>query len=215
MLRLEAVWKSIPGQPDAPLLNDCSYTFEAERIYAIIGASGAGKTTLLRALNNLIAVDKGRILLDDRDINDLPPGELRRRITIQFQLPAFVGPTVEANLAFAQQFSRRNGLDFGMLLERVALDRSFLTREVDSLSVGQQQRVCLARTLVAQPEVLLLDEPTSALEDATAETVLELVRVLSAEEKLLTIFVTHRRSHARRLGQIVLELSEGRLREAS
>lgn len=215
MLRLEAVWKSLPGQPDGAILKDCSYTFEAERIYAIVGASGSGKTTLLRTLNNLAAIDRGRILLEGRDINALPPSELRRRITIQFQLPAFVGSTVEANLAFAQQYSQRNGLDFGTLLDRVALDRSFLARRVDSLSVGQQQRVCLARTLLAQPDVLLLDEPTSALDDATAEIVLELVRAISAEEKLLTIFVTHRRSHARRLGHTVLELANGSLREAS
>ena len=215
MLALDAVWKSHPGQPDAAILQDCSYTFEGERVYAIVGESGVGKTTLLRSLNNLIPIDQGRILLQGRDIAELHPGYLRRRVSIQFQLPAFIGSTVEANLAFAGRFSRNDGLDFAAMLEKVYLDASFLGRRVANLSVGQQQRVCLARTLMTRPEVLLLDEPTSALDDATAGRILELVGAISRQERLLTIFVTHRRSHARRLGQVILELAGGKLMETS
>ena len=215
MLALDAVWKSHPGQPDAAILQDCSYTFEGERVYAIVGESGVGKTTLLRMLNNLTALDRGRILLQGKDITQLHPADLRRRVSIQFQLPAFVGSTVEANLAFAGQFGRRDGLDYAAMLEKVVLDASFLRRRVVNLSVGQQQRVCLARTLITRPAVLLLDEPTSALDDATADRILELVGAISKEERLLTIFVTHRRSHAQRLGQIILELAGGKLMETS
>ncbi|MBA7469078.1 putative iron export ATP-binding protein FetA [subsurface metagenome] len=215
MLTLDSVWKSAPDQSQTYILRDCTYTFEAERIYAILGTSGVGKTTLLRTLNNLAPVDKGRILLRDRDIAMLHPGEVRRSVSILFQTPAFVGMTVAENLAFARRFSRRNEVDFTTLLERVHLDPSFLNRPVANLSVGQQQRVCLARTLVTRPEVLLLDEPTSALDDNTAGHILELVGEISGREKLLTIFVTHRRSHARKLGQVVLELADGKLKELS
>jgi len=215
MLTLDSVWKSAPDQPQTYILRDCTYTFEAERIYAILGTSGVGKTTLLRTLNNLAPVDKGRILLRDRDIATLHPGEVRRSVSILFQAPAFVGITVAENLAFARRFSRSNEVDFNTLLERVHLDPSFLDRPVANLSVGQQQRVCLARTLVTRPEVLLLDEPTSALDDNTAGHILELVGEISGMEKLLTIFVTHRRSHARKLGQVVLELADGKLKELS
>ena len=215
MLTLDSVWKSAPDQPQTYILRDCTYTFEAERIYAILGTSGVGKTTLLRTLNNLAPVDKGRILLRDRDIATLHPGEVRRSVSILFQAPAFVGITVAENLAFARRFSRSNEVDFTTLLERVHLDPSFLDRPVANLSVGQQQRVCLARTLVTRPEVLLLDEPTSALDDNTAGHILELVGEISGMEKLLTIFVTHRRSHARKLGQVVLELADGKLKELS
>lgn len=215
MLTLDAVWKSTPGQPQAYILQDCSYTFETERIYAVLGTSGVGKTTLLRTLNNLTTLDRGRILLRDRDIAALHPSEVRRRISLLFQVPAFVGTTVEQNLDFALRFGHRNEVDFGTLLQQVHLDSSFLSRPVTDLSVGQQQRVCLARTLVTQPEVLLLDEPTSALDDATAEHILDLVREISSQEKLLTIFVTHRQSHARRLGQVILELASGQLKELS
>lgn len=215
MLTLDSVWKSIPSQFDAYILRDCSYTFTADRIYAIQGMSGVGKTSLLRLLNHLTAVDRGRVLLEEQDISRLHPSEVRQRIGLLSQTPAFVGDTVESNMLFAQRFARRDGADFRELLAHVHLDASFLDRKVTELSVGQQQRVCLARTLVAQPDVLLLDEPTSALDDATADRILALVREISIGEKLLTIFVTHRRSHARKLGQVNLELRDLTLKEIS
>ncbi|MFC1547671.1 ATP-binding cassette domain-containing protein [Candidatus Neomarinimicrobiota bacterium] len=215
MIILDSVWKSIPSQSDAYVLRDCSYTFDVERIYAIQGVSGVGKTTLLRLINNLASVDQGQILLGGQDISKLHPSEVRQRISLLSQTPAFVGETVESNLQFAQRFARREEADFKELLAQVHLDASLLDRQVTDLSVGQQQRVCLARTLVTQPEVLLLDEPTSALDDATAERILSLVREISMTEKLLTIFVTHRRSHARKLGQVLLELRDLTLKEAT
>jgi ABC-type iron transport system FetAB ATPase subunit len=215
MLTLDSVWKSIPNQSDAYILSECSYTFEAERIYAIQGVSGVGKSTLLRLMNNLSAVDRGVIYLQGKDISKLPPSEVRRRISMLSQTPAFVGDKVESNLLFAQRFSGREEVDFKELLRQVHLDASFLIRPVAELSVGQQQRACLARILVTHPEILLLDEPTSALDDKTAESILSLVREISVAEKLLTIFVTHRRSHARKLGQIQLELRDLTLKEMS
>lgn len=215
MLILDSVWKSIPSQSGAYILRNCSYVFNAERIYAIQGVSGVGKTTLLGLMNNLATVDRGRILLQGQDISRLHPSEVRRRISLLSQTPAFVGDTVERNLLFAQRFARRKDVDFKGLLAQVQLDASFLQRPVTELSVGQQQRACLARTLVTKPEVLLLDEPTSALDDNTAESILNLVREISMVEKLLTIFVTHRRSHARKLGQVLLELRDLSLKEIS
>ncbi len=215
MLTLDAVWKSPPDQRGSPILQNCSYTFEAGRIYAILGTSGAGKTTLLRMLNNLVDVDRGRILLNGRDINTLHPTRVRQRISMQFQTPAFTGTTVEDNLAFARQYSQRDQVDFPELLQRVHLDPATLHRPVTSLSVGQQQRVCLARTLVTQPDVLLLDEPTAALDEETAERIMALVREVSTAEELLTIFVTHSKAQARQLGDLMLELRGGKLQGLS
>ncbi len=214
MLALEAVWQSYPGN-GASILCDCSYTFKPAHIYAIRGESGTGKTTLLKTLNNLLPIDRGAISLDGTDITELPPARLRRRVALQFQKPAFVGPTVRDNLAFAAYFSGRDGLDFAKQLVQVQLDPDLIDRPVTNLSVGQQQRVCLARTLVTQPEVLLLDEPTASLDDDTAIKVLDLVAGISRDEGLLTIMVTHRRSHAQRLGQTILELASGQLTEVA
>jgi putative ABC transport system ATP-binding protein len=215
MLTLDSVWKSNSESPPEFVLQNCSFSFWERSIYAIVGTSGVGKTTLLRALNNLTSIDQGRILLEGQDISTLHPSEVRRRVSMLFQTPAFVGDNVKENLDFAAQFARRNELDFNTLMELVHQDHKFLSRAVSQLSVGQQQRVCLARTLVTKPDVLLLDEPTSALDDDTADSILELVREISKREELLTIFVTHRRSHARKLGETVLELADGKLRTLS
>ncbi len=214
MLALEAVWQTYPGNGTS-ILRDCSYFFKPTQCYAIQGESGSGKTTLLKAFNNLLPIDRGTISLSGTDITELPPARLRRRIALQFQKPAFVGPTVRDNLSFAAHLSGRDGLDFARQLEQVQLDPGLIDRSVTSLSAGQQQRVCLARTLITQPEVLLLDEPTAALDDDTAIKVLDLVADISRDEGLLTIMVTHRRSHAQRLGQTILELARGQLREVA
>ncbi|UCH09055.1 MAG: ABC transporter ATP-binding protein [Fidelibacterota bacterium] len=212
MLTLDSVWKSNSESPSEFILKDCSFSFQERRIYAIVGTSGVGKTTLLRALNNLVPIDRGRILLAEQDISALHPAEVRRRISLMFQTPAFVGDSVRENLDFAARFARRDKIEFSALMERVHLNPAFLNRDVTQLSVGQQQRVCLARTLATRPDILLLDEPTSALDDDTADGILTLVGEISKQEGLLTIFVTHRRSHARKLGEHVLELSDGQLR---
>ncbi|UCD36686.1 MAG: ABC transporter ATP-binding protein [Fidelibacterota bacterium] len=215
MLTLDSVWKSNSESPPDFILKNCSFSFRERSIYAVVGASGIGKTTLLRVLNNLTSIDRGRILLEGQDISMLHPSEVRRRISMLFQTPAFVGDSVRENLDFAARFARRNDTDFSTLMEMVHLDHTFLDRTVVQLSVGQQQRVCLARTLVTKPDILLLDEPTSALDDKTADGILELVREISQQEEFLTIFVTHRRSHARKLGQVILEMAEGTLRSLS
>lgn len=173
-----------------------------------MGPSGAGKTSLLRCINRLEEPDGGRVLLDGEDIRSLDPTELRKRVGMIFQTPVLFEGGVRANLAY--------GLDgvpdheVASALESAGLSASFLERESPALSVGQAQRVCIARALVRSPEALILDEPTSAL-DLKATARIEELLVSLAHNGLTIIVVTHDLPQARRIATEALLLDEGRV----
>ena len=131
---------------------------------AVLGPSGAGKSTLLRLLNRLADPDSGTVRFRGDDVRELDPLELRRRACLVPQLPAPVPGDVEHNVCFGAALAGRE-VDPGGPLEAAGLDSSYAEREASRLSVGEQQRVMLARALALEPEVLLLDEPTSALDE--------------------------------------------------
>ncbi len=213
MLRLAGVCKSFPTQPGQFILKDCSHNFKPSTSYMIFGESGVGKTTLLRCLNNLESVNQGHIFLDGQDIESIPPGSVRRRISLLFQTPAFVGKTVRDNLEYAAACMAVTDYSPEAVLAKVQLKPANLDQSVESLSVGQQQRVCLARLLIGKPQVLLLDEPTAALDDPTSQRILEIVKELAGENSMTVIMVTHRRDHAEYFGGQQLRLSNGQLEQ--
>jgi putative ABC transport system ATP-binding protein len=177
---------------------------------AIVGPSGAGKSTLLRLLNRLADPQRGTILLRGRDIRLLDVLALRRDVALVPQLPALLPGTVEDNLRYAASLASR-GLDARSVLERSGLDVSFATRDAARLSVGEQQRVMLARALSQEPSVLLLDEPTSALDAAAREIIERTLLRLRDRDGLSLILVTHDPHQAERLAQRTLRLDRGRL----
>ncbi|MDQ3931850.1 MAG: phosphate ABC transporter ATP-binding protein [Actinomycetota bacterium] len=178
------------------------------QVTVIAGPSGVGKTTLLRLCNRLEVPDQGRILYRGRDIADLDPLRLRREVGMVFQTPALFGGTVRDNLAVADP---HGGSDtYADALRRVSLDPTLLDRQAGSLSGGEAQRVCLARTLITGPQVLLADEPTSGL-DLTPRLAFErLIRGL-ANDGLTVVWVTHDLDQLRRLADHVLVLLAGRV----
>src|SRR5881227_1240882 len=175
----------------------------AEGTTALVGPSGAGKSTLLRLLNRLADPDSGTITYRGRDVRDYDVLELRREISLVPQLPALLPGTVAENITYAPQLSGRE-CDIGHALTLAGLDNTFAERPARELSVGEQQRVMLARALALTPAVLLLDEPTAALDersrDAVERTLLDLHERVSAA----LIVVTHDQAQARRLGERVL-----------
>lgn len=179
------------------------------RVTALWGASGAGKTTLLRLLNRLDVPDAGTVAYRGTDLAEIDPRSLRRRVGMVFQRPVPFAGTVADNLAVAAPDAGTDA--WGDVLERVSLDRSLLDRDADALSGGELQRVCLARTLVTEPETLLLDEPTSALDERPAReferTVLDL-----AGRGLTAVWIGHDEAQVARIADHVLELHEGRVR---
>ena len=193
--RFEYVDVRVDGD-DGPIVAGFSARIPAEGLTAMVGPSGVGKTTLLRLLNRLDDPDDGVVLLDGADLRTYDVLTLRRRVQLVGQVPVTFPGTVAANLASP---------DGAGLLDRVGLAASLLTREADRLSVGEAQRMCLARALALGPEVLVLDEPTSALDAASKAGVEQLVRSL-ADGGLTVVMVTHDARQASHLADTVVEV---------
>ena len=197
-------------------------------VLALIGPSGCGKTTLLRSLNRLTELTKsasltGEITLDGTDVTTLEPTALRRRVTMVFQQPNPFPMSVFDNVAYVlrEQAKRRprraalrssveDALARAGLLDEVAdnLDHPALR-----LSGGQQQRLCIARALAAQPEVLLLDEPCSALDPQSTKVIEDLV--VRLREEVAVVIVTHNLQQAHRVADHVAFMYLGELVEYS
>ena len=178
-------------------------------ITAVVGPSGAGKSTLLRAINRLVEPTAGEVYLDGEPTSTMSPLELRRRVGMVFQLPALFGATVEEATLYGARLAGRSA-DAGRLLEMAGLDASFMGKAPQSLSVGEQQRVSIARALALEPEVLLMDEPTSALDEAARRRIEELVRDLNASLGLTIVLVSHDLGQVERVADRVVLLAGGR-----
>ena len=178
-------------------------------ITAIVGPSGAGKSTLLRAINLLIEPSSGEVYLDGVPTRSLDPLELRRRVGMVFQIPTLFGSSVEEAVLYGARLSGKE-VDPRWLLELAGLDASLAGRDPQSLSVGQQQRVTMARALALEPEALLLDEPTSALDEAARRRIEDLIRDLNARLGLTMVFVSHDLAQVERVADRVVVLADGR-----
>jgi ABC-type methionine transport system ATPase subunit len=174
------------------------------------GPSGSGKSTLLRLLNRLADPDSGRVLYEGTDVRDSDPLALRREVALVPQLPALIDGSVHENIAYGPRLAGHS-FDARSSLELAGLDPGFEHRDSAKLSVGEQQRVMLARALALQPRVLLLDEPTSALDEAAREAVEATLRRLRARTGIATVLVTHDMAQARRLADYVVQLDAGRV----
>jgi ABC-type phosphate transport system ATPase subunit len=174
---------------------------------AVVGPSGSGKSTLLRLLNRLADPDEGVVRYRGEDVRELDPLELRRRVGLVPQLPAPVPGSVAENVRLGPRLQGEE-VDPEPALRLAGLAPSFLDRDASRLSVGEQQRVMLARALALEPEVLLLDEPTASL-DAEATTAVE--DALRGLRGLSLVLVTHDPAQAGRLAERSIALAEGRV----
>ena len=177
---------------------------------SVFGPSGSGKSTLLRLLNRLADPDTGRVVYEGKDVRELDPLALRREVSLVPQLPALIDGTVHDNVAYGPRLAGHS-FDARSCLELAGLDPDFEDRDAAKLSVGEQQRVMLARALALEPRVLLLDEPTSALDQAARDAVEGTLRQLRARTAISIVLVTHDVEQARRLADYVVRIDAGRV----
>ena len=194
---------------EAEILRGVTFAVQAGEVFSVVGPSGAGKSTLLRTINRLVESTAGNIFLDGAPIEEINPLELRRRIGMVFQLPALFGDTVEDSVLYGVRLAGKCA-DVERLLGLAGLAPSLASRNPQSLSVGQQQRVSIARALALEPEVLLMDEPTSALDQAARQRIEDLIGQLNKELGLTTVVVSHALDQVERIADRVVLLVDGR-----
>ena len=203
---------------DTSILHDIDLEIQRGQVTALIGPSGAGKSALLRLLNRLSDPVAGEIMYADRPIADYPIGELRCRVGFVFQTPVVFPGTVRDNLLVAAEIAGTPSDEIAPRMEeslRLAeLDKDIVDRDATRLSVGQKQRVNIARALMTAPETLLMDEPTASLDPETADKLGRTIACLSAERGLTVVAATHRLAEARELSDHVIMLDAGRVVEA-
>lgn len=196
-----------------PILKNITGSFRKSRITTFVGPSGAGKTTCLKHINGLLSPTNGEILFKGKDIQTLDIIELRKSIGMAFQSSPMIEGTVYDNLNLPKSIFDET-LDESRakeLLEHMDLGHIDLNTRVKSLSGGERSRVAIARTLVNEPEVLLLDEITASLDYRLVKEVEQLIKRIRKEYGVTVIWITHDMDQARRVSDDIWFLKDGEL----
>jgi ABC-type methionine transport system ATPase subunit len=200
------------------VLTNLSVNLPEGELIALIGPSGAGKTSLLRLLNRLDDPTSGEVRFRGNPLSAYSVRSIRRRIGFVFQAPTMFPGTVADNLLTAHSLGRNRNESMAdgrthEVLRLVELDDDYASRNASELSGGEKQRVALARALITEPEVLLLDEPTAALDPEVADRLIRTLTRLRNETQLTIVMVTHRLSEARAASTHTVMLEAGRVIE--
>ncbi len=195
------------------LLEDVSFHLHSGQRLAVVGPSGCGKTTLLRAIAGLIDSAAGTVQLRGQSPEQIGWPAYRRQVVLVAQKPVLPDLTVADALRQPFGYAAAEGAEFPQSqarqwLERLRVDPGRWDQPARSLSVGQQQRVCLVRALLVEPAVVLLDEPTSALDEQAMQAVEDLLTDLAEPEGLAVVVVSHSRSQAQRMCSQTVDLAK-------
>ena len=200
-------------EQDTPVVKSVSFQVYDGEFLSILGASGCGKTTLLRMLIGVLRSTSGQILLDGKDITDAPPAS--RSMGIVFQNYAlFESMTVFMNVAYAMKIRKipdykARTLD---ILKRMGLE-DLRDKKPAELSGGQQQRVAIARTMVLQPDIILFDEPLSALDVSTRLMMRKEIKELQRAFGVTMIYVTHDQEEAFAMSDRIMVMRDGQIEQ--
>ncbi len=201
--------------PEYPILQDISFEVDRGDRIAIVGATGAGKSYLLRLLNRLCEPTSGKIYLENREYRQIPVIELRQTVTLVAQETKLLGMTVKEALTYPLMLRNlpktqiQQRLSYWM--EQLHIPQEWLTRTEMQLSGGQRKLVNLVRGLVIEPQILLLDEPTSNLDVGTTERVIEILNRLYEKHQMTICLVNHQLDIAQMFCTRLLYLQQGRL----
>ena len=212
IIELEHISKSFGSQM---ILDDLCLTVHENEFITLLGPSGCGKTTTLRIIGGFEHPDEGRVLFEGKDITELPPN--KRNLNTVFQRYAlFSHLSIEENIAFGLKVAKKSKAyiddKIKYALKLVNLD-GYEKRRVDSLSGGQQQRIAIARAIVNEPKVLLLDEPLGALDLKLRQDMqYELIR-LKNELGITFIYVTHDQEEALNMSDTVVVMNQGYIQQ--
>jgi multiple sugar transport system ATP-binding protein len=211
-IRIERISKTYPGGK-TPAVKDVSLAVADREFMVLLGPSGCGKTTLLRMIAGLEYPDAGRIVIGDRDVTDLPPRKRGIAMVIQ-SYAVFPHLTVFENIAFGLRMQKRANAEVRQRVERAASLiqlEPYLSRYPAQLSGGQRQRVAVARAIVMEPSVLLMDEPLSNLDALLRLEFRAELKKLLADLQTTTVYVTHDQVEALSLGDRIAVMREGRI----
>lgn len=182
-------------------------------VTCIVGQSGSGKTTLMRLLNRMISPDAGTIAYQGTPVTEIDPIELRRRVVMLPQSPVMFDGTIRENLCIGLEFAGKPKADES-LIQRI-MDVMELKKDLEgdaaTLSGGEKQRVALGRVLAMRPEVALLDEPSSALDQGTEDRIMERLVAGAREYNVTLVIVTHSRALAESIAENLIEMKDGRV----
>ena len=193
-----------------------SLSVKTGEVMAVVGPNGAGKSTLFLALARLLKPDRGQIILKGRDMDSLHDLDYRRELALVLQEPLLMDMSVYENVALGLKFRRRSKAEIEdrvtHWLERLGVAH-LAHRPARKLSGGEAQRVSLARAFVLQPDLLLLDEPFTALDAPTRLRLLEDLKSVLNETKMTTIFITHDLHEALKLATRMAVILDGRIEQ--
>ncbi len=198
---------------ETSILQDLVISFPVKSVNTIIGPSGSGKSTLLRILAALEDPQDGTIYYDGMPHHELHPIEIRSKVGMIFQKPTLFEGTVYDNLVYGLKLMKKEYQpeEITRILQQVDIPVKYLKKTSHELSIGEQQRICIIRSLLLDPEVILLDEPVSALDPQRANQVLKLVRSLKTNFDKTVIMVSHNMNDALSISDRIFFLWEGKI----
>lgn len=190
-----------------------SLTINRNEVTCIVGPSGSGKSTLLRLINKMISPTSGYISLDGKDIADMNSISYRRKVPMLSQNPITFPGTIRDNLLIGRKFQEKSKLSDKELMDSLAKVKlnMDLDEDISNLSGGEKQRISIARLMLLDSEIYLLDEPSSALDNITEDFVIETMVDMARTENKTIIYITHSNSMANKYSDRLIKIVDGRV----